>query len=277
MEEINYTVHSPGVFEIRRAGQCSRKSAPPVVRAISRTNKRFAKSPFSVEQMDKISLKYIDPYRKIYKDAIVTYTEKKIRSKRKCELFKKIMSERENRYFEILKRCVIYDTDWMREKLREEKEGVINMTKIETKSIVDIFLLRSVANEKINQQRNLLLKLKQFWNDYIEQLKLRINSEKELILNHLEINAEKLNTVEKKENLHIENMDFEGNNSLGKYKNSSLKELEQMKLIATGYEMTVNKFSKMIKSLTQRIELILGAEKRLNNVAKAMIVNSEKT
>lgn len=276
MNEDSFNVHSPGVFEARKAGKSFRKSAPAVVRAIPRINKRFKKPPFSVEQIERMCADYIRPYKKIFRDAIFTYTERKIKSKRKCELFRKILLDRENLYFNNLKKCVIFDTDWTKEKLKQEENNIINLTNTETKSMIDVYLLRSVANEKINKQRELLVKLKLFWSEYPEKLNKKIDSEKSEILNVMKRICEPalkgdMENKHRKENLinsfHLGTLNDE---------KFSLEQLEQIKLMATGYEVTTGKFSVMIDSLTQRIDHILGAEKRLNNVAKAIVMNSDK-
>ncbi|KAH8584497.1 uncharacterized protein ELE39_002591 [Cryptosporidium sp. chipmunk genotype I] len=277
MDENCFNVHSPGVFEIRKAGKSFRKSAPAVVRAIPRINKRYSKPPFSVEQLEKICADYIRPYKQIFRDAILTYTERKIKSKRKCELFRKVLLSRENLYFNNLKKCVIFDTDWLKEKYKQDENKIISLTNNETKSVMDVYLLRSVANEKANKQRELLLKLKQFWSEYPKRLNKKIECEKSKILCMMRFIGE---TKPKGE---LENKPIRDNsinsshpNVLSNNEKFSLEQLEQIRLMATGYEVTTEKFSVMIDNLTQRIDHILGAEKRLNNVAKALVLNSQK-
>ncbi|KAH8739481.1 hypothetical protein FG386_000453 [Cryptosporidium ryanae] len=277
MKDYYYNDDSPGASDVVKSGKYLRKSAPPVIRAIPRTNRRFAKSPFTAEQMGKISLEYISAYKDIYKDSVIAYTEKKIKSKKKCEIFQKFMFERENNYFENLKKCIIYDTDWVREKNRREESKLINFTNNEVVSTSDIYLLRSVINEKAIKQRNLLLKLKEFWKDFPTQLKMRIDTEKELVVNEIgatvarknEINNAKFD-VDKKSNFYICS---ENENTLN-FQDFTPDKLEKMNLIAESYEITIEKLSSMVEKLSDRIEQILGTEKRLHNVANALIVNS---
>ncbi|CUV06597.1 unnamed protein product [Cryptosporidium hominis] len=277
MDEECFNVHSPGVFEVRKAGKSFRKSAPAVVRAIPRVNKRYAKPPFSVEQLEKICADYIRPYRQIYRNAVLTYTERKIKSKRKCELFRKVLLNRENLYFNSLKKCVIFDTDWAKEKLKQEENKIISLTNNETKSLIDVYLLRSVANEKTNKQRELLVKLKQFWSEYPEKLNKKIEFERNKVLDMMKLIGEsKLKgelVIEATQDI---SMNLSRPNTFTNNDKFSLEQLEQIRLMATGYEVTTGKFSVMINNLTQRIDHILGAEKRLNNVAKALVLNSEK-
>ncbi|OII73066.1 uncharacterized protein cubi_02297 [Cryptosporidium ubiquitum] len=276
MDEDCFNVHSPGVFEARKAGKSFRKSAPAVVRAIPRINKRFARPPFPVEQIEKMCVDYIRPYKQIFRDAIFTYTERKIKSKRKCELFRKFLLDRENVYFNNLKKCVIFDTDWAKEKLKQEENNIINFTNNETKSMIDVYLLRSVANEKINKQRELLVKLKQFWSEYPVRLNEKIESEKSKVLNAMKlVNEPKLRGRMESKQDQENSINLSHPNILNDEK-FSLEQLEHIRLMATGYEVTTGKFSVMIDNLTQRIDHILGAEKRLNNVAKAIVLNSDK-
>lgn len=275
MDEECFNVHSPGVFEARKAGKSFRKSAPAVVRTIPRINKRYAKPPFSVEKIEKLCANYIYPYKQIYRDAVVTYTERKIKSKRKCELFRKALLEREDLYFNNLKKCVIFDTDWAKEKIKQEEDNIVNFTNDETKSVVDIYLLRSVAHEKTDKQRELLVKLKQFWCEYREKLAGKLESEKSKILDIITLISEpnlkgRTDTRQYKENTTT----LMHSNAINDGK-LSLDQLEQIKLMAAGYEVTTGKFSIMIDNLTQRIDHILGAEKRLNHVAKAIVSHSD--
>lgn len=276
MDEECFNVHSPGVFEARKAGKNTRKSAPAVVRAIPRINKRYAKPPFSVEKIENMCADYIHPYKKIYRDAVVTYTERKIKSKRKCELFRKALLEREDIYFNNLKKCVIFDTDWAKEKIRQEENNIINFTNDETKSVVDIYFLRSVAHEKTDKQRELLVKLKQFWCEYREKLAEKLESEKTKILDIITLtNQPNLKGRADTRQYQDDTTSLLRSNMLNNGK-LSLDQLEQIKLMAAGYEVTTGKFSIMIDNLTQRIDHILGAEKRLNHVAKAIVLHSDK-
>ncbi|KAH7649390.1 hypothetical protein FG379_001017 [Cryptosporidium bovis] len=279
MKEHYYHAHSPGTDEIIRSGKYSRKSAPPVIRAIPRTNKRFTKSPFTAEQMEKISSEYISTYKDIYKDSVIAYTEKKIKSKKKCEIFRKFMFGRENNYFDNLKKCIIYDTDWMKEKKRRDESELINYTNNEIVSTSDIYLLSSVISDKVIEQRNLLLKLKKFWKDFPTQLKMRANIEKELLMNEIGTTIPKKNVnnnvkvdIEKKSNSLI----FSENVDIQNFQDFTLEQLEQMNLIVDGYDITIGKLSSMVEKLSDRVEQILGAEKRLHNVANALIANSAR-
>ncbi|KAJ1612970.1 hypothetical protein OJ253_254 [Cryptosporidium canis] len=272
MDEDCFNVHSPGVFEARRAGKSSRKSAPAVVRAMPRINKRYKKPPFSVDKIEEMCTEFIDPYKQIYRDAVNSYTERKIKSKRRCELFKKALLDREDLYFNSLKKCVTFDTNWAKEKLKQEENKILNFTNDETKSVVDIYLLRSVANEKANKQRDLLLKLQQFWCEFREKIAEKSESEKSKILDMIKyIYKPNLNRVPNNRQYYESSMDISSSTmNNGKL---SLDQYEQIKLMAAGYEVTTGKFSVMIDNLTKRIDSILGTEKRLNHVAKAIVLH----
>ena len=273
MNEYKYS-HSLEVAEVTGPGKYSRKSAPPAIRAIPRTNKRFKKSPFTVEQMESISSEYIFPYENIYKNSIIGYTERKIKSKKKCELFRKFMFERENDYFSNLKKCVIYDTDWIKEKCKRDESELINSTNNETTSTLDIYLLRSVVSEKLIKQRNLLLKLKEFWKDFPNQLKEKMATEKELVMDKIGVF---INTGKSNRNFEISKVELTSDNSnesTQSPQNVATEQPEQIDLIVNGYDVTTRKLSYMVEKLSERIEQILGIERRLHNVANALIINS---
>ncbi|KAF7457811.1 hypothetical protein HWI79_1690 [Cryptosporidium felis] len=272
MEE--FYAHSPGVNEAKRVGQNLRKSAPPAIRVIPRINKRFLRPPFTAEQIEKMSLNFINPYKQIFRDAVLAYTERKIKSKRKCELFRNIILGRENGYFNNLKKCVVYDTNWTKEKCKQEKDRIVDLTDQETKSVIDIYLLRSVVNEKIIKQRELLLRLKEFWSCYPKQIIAKIDLEKHNLLERLK--SLDRASLDRPKNLDYNQIGCANTEVLAVKKDHSLDQYEQFKLLSTGYEVTAKKFSVMTENLIQRIDNILAAERRLNNVARAVILNSDK-
>ncbi|OII76264.1 hypothetical protein cand_006620 [Cryptosporidium andersoni] len=273
MEEATYSVHSPAVFEVRKAAKSSRKSAPPVIRVIPRLNKRYQKSPYSIDQMNKISLKMIEPYRNIFKDAVVIYTEKKIKSTRKCEMIRKIMIERENGIFNNLQKCLIYDTDWMKEKIKLDESDIVKKTEQEIEPLTDVFLLKSVINDKIHEQKKLLEDLKLFWKEYPDKLKTRIRSETLKLNDILNMNILEEN-IDTNTNL-PETMLMKGKDSFNQDLHSEEIKIDQMNVAASICLSTTNKFVELLQNVTQKMEQILNAEQRLNIVAKAIIDNPQ--